>query len=285
MQKNQPSSSNTIVNSGTFDRKAYFDRIGFKGRLIPDLQTLTDLHIAHTQAIPFENLNPLLRLPVKLDIGSIQEKLVAKRRGGYCFEHNLLFAHTLGTIGFQVKGLAARVLWNVPEGVIPPRGHMLLLITIDGIKYIADTGFGGLTLPQPIVLEKSLEQKTSHEEFRLISSDDEFILQANVKHEWKPLYSFSLSEHLQPDYEVTNYYLSTNANSHFLHNLLAARLAPGKRYALRNCDFSIHDQNGFTEKKLLNDLDELKDVLTNVFQIELPDASIADPAFQRIMQL
>lgn len=79
----------------------------------------------HTEAIPFENLNPLLRWPVHLDPASLEEKMVRGGRGGYCFEPNLLLKNVLNALGYRVTGLAARVLWNAPEGAITPRGHML----------------------------------------------------------------------------------------------------------------------------------------------------------------
>lgn len=95
----------------------------------------------HAEAIPFENLNPLLRWPVRLDAPSLQRKMVRAGRGGYCFEQNLLLSHALTALGFRVTGLAARMLWNVPEGVVTPRGHMLLCVDIDEQPYIVDVGF------------------------------------------------------------------------------------------------------------------------------------------------
>ncbi len=106
-----------------FDLEYYFRRIGFTGELAATIGTLRSIHLLHAKTIPFENLNPLLRIPVQLDIDSIYQKLVVDGRGGYCFEHNLLLSHVLKTLGFQVKGLAARVLWNVPEGIMTSRGQ------------------------------------------------------------------------------------------------------------------------------------------------------------------
>ena len=103
------------------DLEAYLERIGHRGSPRADIATLRDLQRLHTSAIPFENLSPFLGEPVKLDRGSLEEKLVARRRGGWCFEHNLLFTHVLRTIGFEVKTLAARVRWNVPAGITTAR--------------------------------------------------------------------------------------------------------------------------------------------------------------------
>ena len=143
-----------------FDLDAYFNRIGYSGERSPTLETLRGIHIHHTETIPFENLNPVLGWPVHLDAVSLQQKLIHSRRGGYCYEQNLLLRHALETIGFNVIGLAARVSWNTSEGEVLPRTHMLLRIDLDGQAYIADVGFGGQTLTAPLRLELEIEQST-----------------------------------------------------------------------------------------------------------------------------
>jgi N-hydroxyarylamine O-acetyltransferase len=277
-RKTTPFSSSKIIP------EAYFQRIGYSGSTEPTFETLKALHLAHTRSIPFENLSPLLRIPVRLDIDSIQHKIIHEHRGGYCFEQNTLLTHVLRELGYEVKGLAARVLWNASPGVVTPRGHMLLKVRILGKDYIADTGFGGLTLPEPILLQTSIEQETTHEKFRILARGDEFELQAVVQNEWRSLYLFSLLEHLLPDYEVPNYYLSTHSNSHFLHNLLAARIEPGKRYALRNADLTIYTGNA-TEKSQIKAVPELTDVLETIFGIRLPQSPLLKETFERIVGL
>ena len=117
--------------SSAFRLDKYLARIGFNGPIGPDLATLSTIHAAHVDAIPFEGFDPLLRRPVNLDIGSIQEKLVDSRRGGYCFEQNLLFKSALDAIGFRVTGLAARVRWtSPPDSPLGPRTHMLLKVDL-----------------------------------------------------------------------------------------------------------------------------------------------------------
>src|SRR5215470_4057250 len=110
------------------DLEAYFQRIGYSSEPRVDLDALQAIHDRHPQAVPFENLNPLLKRRVRLDLESLAQELIVDRRGGYCFEHNLLRSHVLGQLGFRVSGLAAQVLWNRPEGAITPRGHVLLPI-------------------------------------------------------------------------------------------------------------------------------------------------------------
>jgi N-hydroxyarylamine O-acetyltransferase len=110
------------------DLYAYFARIGYHGERTPTLAALRAIHRLHPQAIPFENLNPLLRWPVRLDAGSLERKLVHEARGGYCFEHNLLLREVLEALGFHTTGLAARVVWTAaaaePHAAPGPRGRL-----------------------------------------------------------------------------------------------------------------------------------------------------------------
>ncbi len=88
----------------------------------------------HARAIAFENLDPFLRRPVRLDTASLTSKLVHGGRGGYCFEKNLLLTHALDAFGYPTTGLAARVLWNRPaDAPLPARSHMLVGVDLGGI--------------------------------------------------------------------------------------------------------------------------------------------------------
>ncbi|TIM20060.1 MAG: arylamine N-acetyltransferase, partial [Mesorhizobium sp.] len=203
----------------SFDIDAYFARIGYTGLRDASLETLESLHLLHPQAIPFENLDPFLGHPVRLDLASLQEKIVARGRGGYCFEHNLIFMHVLKALGFAVSGLAARVLWGQPDDAITARSHMLLRVELDGRTYIADVGFGGLTLTAPLLLRPGLEQKTPHETFRMVETGDHFRLQANVGGDWRTVYRFDMQQNYEVDYSVSNHFLSTHPTSHFLSSV------------------------------------------------------------------
>ena len=111
----------TEQHAAGFDPDAYFERIGYAGERAATPAALAGIIERHSAAIPFENLNPLLGLPVALDLPSVAEKLVAQGRGGYCFEHNRLLWAALEALGFAVSGLAARVVWNMPAGAVTPR--------------------------------------------------------------------------------------------------------------------------------------------------------------------
>ncbi len=266
------------------DLDAYFQRIDYDGERTPTLATLRAIHVRHATMIPFENLTPLLRQPVRLDLASLQDKLIHHGRGGYCFEQNLLLRAVLLALGFQVSGLAARVRWNVPDEVITARGHMLLRVALDGQAYLADVGFGGLTLTAPLALIPDREQPTPHEPFRIIADDDGYLMQAQIGPIWKSLYRFDLQEQHLPDYEVTSWYLSNHPGSHFVTGLMAARPDADRRYALRNNQLAIHHLHGDTERRILTTVAELRATLQDAFRITLPQTPDLDPALQRLVE-
>ena len=266
------------------DLPAYFKRIGYSaGSGAPTLEILRALHLHHVQAIAFENLNPISGRPVELDLPSLERKILHEGRGGYCFEQNLLFSHVLRELGFDVHGLAARVMWNAPEDIVRKRSHMLLLIQLDGERWIADVGFGGMTLTTPLRLATDIEQTTSHEPFKLIDQDGEFLLQAQVRGQWKAVYRFDLQRQHQVDYEVSSWYLSNHPQSKFVLNLVAARPVPGRRYALLNNTLTVHELGGASKQRTLGSVAEIRAVLEGELGLRVPvgNAEI-DTALARI---
>jgi N-hydroxyarylamine O-acetyltransferase len=123
------------------DLQAYFDRIGFTGEARPDLATLRALHRAHLQAIPYENLDVQLRIPLTTDPEAAFDKIVTRRRGGWCYEMNGLFGAVLSEIGFKVTSMAGAAMREL-LGDIVIGNHLVLLVEIDGEPWIADVGFG-----------------------------------------------------------------------------------------------------------------------------------------------
>lgn len=264
------------------DLDAYFRRIGFAGPAGPDRATLDALHRLHPQAIAFENLGPLLGVPVRLDPAALESKLVRSARGGYCYEQNLLFMHVLRSLGFSVHGLGARVLWGVPEDVVTARAHMLLCVELDGRRHIVDVGFGGMTLTAPLRLDDEGAQPTAHEPFRLVRAGDEFVLQAGVGQDWRSLYRFDLQEQFLPDYDIINWYQSTSPDSPFTRNLMAARPVEGARYALRNAELSVHHIDGRNERRVLRTAADLRDTLSGTFSVTLANAAGLDALLTRL---
>src|SRR5947209_13055231 len=118
------------------DFAAYLDRVGLSGGAKP---TLHDVHRGHATSIPFENLDPHRGIPVSLAQEDLERKLVHERRGGYCFEHNLLLASALEHVGLEVEPMLARVRAGAPSGAVRPRAHVVLRVTDgDGAVWHAD---------------------------------------------------------------------------------------------------------------------------------------------------
>jgi N-hydroxyarylamine O-acetyltransferase len=265
-----------------FDLDGYCARVGYDGARRPTLETLQALQLRHTQAIAFENLDPLLRRPVRLDAESLQQKLVRDGRGGYCFEQNLLFGHALRALGFRVTGLGGRVLWY-DEAAVTARTHMLLRVDLAGATYIADAGFGVQTPTTPLRLEPNAVQATPHEPYRLLRRDDGFVMQVDIGAAWRSLYRFGLEEQLLPDYEIANWYLSSHPESRFVNTLMAARPAPGHRYTLRDNEFSVRALDGGTERRSLANAAEMRAVLEGPLGLRLPQIPDLDEALSRLI--
>ncbi|HEX5125365.1 MAG TPA: arylamine N-acetyltransferase, partial [Rhodocyclaceae bacterium] len=263
------------------DLDAYFARIAYSGGCEPTLETLSALHVLHPQAIPFENLDPLMKRPVLIDAVAIQNKLIHARRGGYCYEHNGLLMRVLQQLGFRVTGLMARVLWFVPDNTMTPRSHMILRVELDGHDYVADVGFGGLTLTAPLRLADIGEQATPHEPFRLTGAGNGFFMQAKVRGEWRSLYRFDLAEQIRADYEIPNWYACTNPSSRFVNDLMVARTLPGKRYGLLNNELSTHTPAG-TARCQLHSANELRTALEDLFGIAVPVDDALDAVLARL---
>ncbi|HEX6995672.1 MAG TPA: arylamine N-acetyltransferase [Gammaproteobacteria bacterium] len=265
------------------DLAAYAARVGASGALEPSLETLRVLHRLHPAAIPFENLTTLLGESPPLDVPSLERKLVLSGRGGYCFEHNRLFAAVLETLGFAVTGLAARVLWEREPGAVIPRTHMLLAVDVGGEPYIADVGFGGLTLTAPLRLVPDVEQPTPHETFRLRRSDGGFVLETRLRDEWRALYWFDETSHLPIDFEVLNHFVATYPRSPFRSMLYCARALPDRRLALRNGRFTVRRLGAAAESRELSSVPALRRVLGDDFGIALPDEPVVDDVLAQVL--
>jgi N-hydroxyarylamine O-acetyltransferase len=263
-----------------FDLDAYLRRIAYDGARMPTLDTLREIHRRHVASIAFENLDPLLRRPVQLDAGSLQRKLVDGGRGGWCYEQNNTLRHALDALGFRTTGLAARVVWNRPPGVVTPRTHMLLRVDLDQ-PWIVDAGFGGLTLTGPLRLVPDVEQATPNGPFRLAPCDDGFELQARLGDDWTPLYRFDLQPQQLADYALVNWYLSHHPQSHFLNGLMVARTDAGGRYTLRDNVLTVRHADGHVEARTLDSPAALRAALETEFRLVLPDGPELDAVLAR----
>jgi N-hydroxyarylamine O-acetyltransferase len=250
--------------------QSYLARVGYAGEPSATLQTLTALHALHPVAIPFENIDVLMRRTISLDPRRIAEKLVTGGRGGYCYEHNMLFLAVLRTLGIPAISIGARVLWNTPAGEMLPRSHMLLLADVSGERYIADVGFGRLTLDAPLRLEPDVEQPTGRGVYRVVRSGDEMQLHTRLGADWTALYQFSLQEQLPVDWEVVHWHTSTHPSSIFTRSLMVSRSDDARRYALLDNRLRTYDRGGLIDQRRLETPDDIRETLRDIFRIALP---------------
>ncbi len=225
------------------------------------------MHLAHATHIPFENLDILLGRPIRLDLASLQDKLIAGRRGGYCFEQNTLLGAALEALGFRVTRLAARVLLGAKRQT--PRTHMLLKVDVGPDAWVADVGFGGEGLLKPLPLVAGPVLRQFAWEYRFREEQGTWVLQSAEPGGWLDLYAFTLEPQLPVDYEVANHYTSTHPSSHFTRTLTAQRPAPEARYILRNREFSVV-RAARTETRQIEDEDALLRVLSETFGLDFP---------------
>jgi arylamine N-acetyltransferase len=259
----------------------YLRRIGFQGERTPTLATLTEIQHRHTSEIPFESLNPFLGEDVPLALPALTGKLIYQRRGGYCYEHNLLLKSVLEQLGFQVRGLAARVYWG-GQGEAPAATHMLLLVMLRGVPYLVDAGFGALTPSAPLRIDATLAQRSFHEPYRVQHQLGIRTLQALIGDRWETLYTFDLREQWLSDYEITNWYLSHHPASQFVTSLIAARNDNGHRHILLNQRYSVRYPDGRVERHALADAGEALTLLRDVFRISVPSPDRVREKLQQI---
>ena len=222
------------------DVALYLRRLGHDQPPAPTLSTLRALQARHTAAFPFETLSTLLRLPVPVDLPSIERKLLHDGRGGYCYELNRLFLALLHTLGFDARAIAARVLMGEAEDAVPARTHLLVLATVDGERHIVDVGFGGMVPTAPLRLDTEAVQSTPHEPYRITRHGDQYTLQAQVAGQWRRLYAFDLQPQAEIDQVVGNWYVSTHPDSPFMGQLRVARTGPGWRRTLGSGGVALH---------------------------------------------
>ena len=160
---------------------------------------------------------------------------------------------------------------------------MLLRVDLDQGPHVVDVGFGGLTLTGVLALEPGLEQATPHEPFRLWPDGNGYLMQARLGADWSTLYRFDLAEQQLADYEVTNWYLANNPDSHFVRNLMVARPDVDRRYALNGRTLTTYPLDGAAERRELNSVSELRAALEEEFRLDLSDLPELDAALLRLL--
>ncbi len=231
---------------------AYLERIGYRGPLRPGIDVLRRLQRKHLLSVPFENLDIHLGRPIKLDQKSFYNKIVGKRRGGYCYELNGCFARLLSNMGFNVRMLSARVATK-DGGFSPDFEHMTLLVRLKGKRWLADVGFGD-SFTEPKQIDNSTPQKDDGQLYQISRKDGKRVLSRwnDPLSSWEPQYAFSLRPRSLVEFAARNRYQQTSPRSHFTQGRLISRLTPTGRVTLTDTRLIMTNGKKRIEHRLRN---------------------------------
>src|SRR4051794_30280626 len=264
-----------LAMSDTFDRNAWFERIGFAGPAVPTLETLNGLIFAHAHAISYETLDIMLGRTPKLDVPTLQNKMIASGRGGYCFEQNMLFRAGLRSLGYKITSLQGRVVRGLAIDAPRPAIHMLLQVELPEGSYLADVGFGNLAPTSALLLKAGVEQDTPHEPMRFIDVGGELTLQAKLSNTWEHIYRVIPYPRYDAEYEITNWYTGTHPDAPYQSNIIVAKPGPNRtRITMFNARLTVRHATGETERRHLGDEPEFRSALREEFGLALSDGEI-----------
>jgi arylamine N-acetyltransferase len=255
----------TADREDAIDLPAYLARTGYTGQLRPTLDVLMELIERHMAAIPFEAVDVMLDHGVDLNPASIDRKLLAGRRGGYCFEHASLLGRALTAIGFPVERLLARVrVRDTPDGSAPPATHASLKVEADGRFWLADVGFGGFMPNMPLAWDVGTAQEARFGIFRIRDTADGRLVETQDGDGWTPLYEILNFRWQRVDFDVANHYVAHHPSSPFRTTLIVARTEVETRYTLAGNKLTVHSSKGLREGRVL-DADGIENALGTVF--------------------
>lgn len=244
--------------------EAYLERINYKGPLTPTAETLRELQVAHLLAVPFENLSIHCGETIVLDDEALFTKIVEKRRGGFCYEMNGLFAALLRALGFDVSMLAAEVAAAREFG--PEFDHMTLMVTLEQ-RWLVDVGFGD-SFMEPLLLDERGEQVQGSGVFQIVEAGDHLLLRRRTEDDaWKPLYRFTLQPHEYADYDEMCRYHQTSPESHFTKGRLCSLATRDGRVTLSDMRLITTSGAGQRQEQLLEAQEEYHRILREQFGI------------------
>lgn len=251
------------------DLTAYFDRINYKGPTSPDAETLRQLQRAHLYAVPFENLNIHMPMPIVLDEAALFDKIVKQHRGGFCFEQNGFFAAVLRALGFDVTMMRADVYNAEQDSFSIPFAHLTLMVTLDE-RYLVDVGFGTAFI-EPLRLDEASIQTQEVGQFR-IEHDGEagFYYEQFVGSEAMTLgYRFFFQPRQWSDFADACHYMQTSPKTHFTQKRLCSLPTSQGRITLSEGKFITTTLTDERHEHLVNDEAEFHQILQERFGISV----------------
>jgi len=248
--------------------RLYLDRIGCESPPDGSAEALAELQHRHLHAVPYENLDILRGVPISLEIDDIFDKIVVRRRGGYCFESNALFGWLLRELGYPVTDLFAR-FWRDEPSPPPKRRHQVLKVEAEGVPYLCDVGVGGIVPRRPLPMIEGLEQPQGDETYRLDRVPDFGWMLRERKHgEWSDLYSFTEEPQLPKDYVMASYWCEHAPDSIFTKSEMVAIRTRNGRNTVSGKEFRLFTPEGVTVFTPETD-EEYKEALRTHFGIVL----------------
>jgi N-hydroxyarylamine O-acetyltransferase len=251
------------------DVKAYLRRIEYDGPRQPSAPCLRALHRQHLLTVPFENLDVPLRNPIHLDPAQLYDKIVVRRRGGFCYELNGLFCELLTAMGFEVQMLSARVRGG-DGGFGPEFDHMLLKVELEE-PWLADVGFGDSFI-HPIAFRSGGADEVNGRRYSVVPAGDEWQLLREDEKGQVPQYRFHDVPRRLSDYAGMCHFHQTSPESHFTQSWPCSRATPEGRITLANMRLIV-TRGSNREERLLTSEAEVRGCLREQFGIELPESA------------
>jgi N-hydroxyarylamine O-acetyltransferase len=247
------------------DIAAYLDRIHDQGPLEPNAETLRRLHLAHMLAVPFECLSIHWGEPIQLRDDALFDKVVARRRGGFCYELNGLFAALLRALGFDVTMLSAQV-FGANEIFGREGDHMALLVNLEQ-RWLVDVGFGD-SFREPLLLDERGEQEDGRHVYRIEDAAEgrRVLSRREEGGPWKAEYRFRLEPHIYADFAEMCHYHQTSPDSYFTQNRMCSLATPDGRITLSGRRL-IATRGGERQERELADENEVAEVLRERFGV------------------
>lgn len=240
----------------------YLRRLGVEAPVRPDIDTLRDLHRRHLEAVPFENLSIHLGEPIVLDEKLLVDKIVRRRRGGFCYELNGAFGALLSALGFPVTLLASGVF---DDGhVRPPFDHLVLRVDLDR-PWLVDVGFGQ-NARYPLRSDSTDDQPDPDGVFRVVPVEDGSG-DLDLLCDDEPLYRIETRPRRLIDFEPFCWYHQTSPDSPFTGKLVCSRPTPTGRITLSDHKLTRTENDERTEQTLTDD--EALAAYRELFGIEL----------------
>ena len=272
--------------SPAFNLDGYLDRIGYGGPTSPTYETLAGLVAAHTAHVPFENFDVLLGRGITLDVEALEDKIVRRRRGGYCFEQATLFAAALEALGFALSRHTARVVMGLPRERAP-RTHMLLVVRFEAApfaddrsiavaehrrarEFVVDVGLGGLVPRIPIALARNAHARFGHDVHTLVRDGRFWTMHGCTVGRESDCWTTTLDLDQPVDFEVGNHYTATHPASGFVNRLMLRAFTPDGRITVSNRDATIVRGTATTSHEL-EDRRALRRLVADHFGFDLPE--------------